>query len=435
VLARDNDPFFKGTPAHIRDAEWFAHIWADFGYTTGVHLRRVHYQILSTGQTRADGEPYENTLNCWSELCQAGAAARILGLVDPEAFADRRNPDPVLHRMARDASPGAPRIGFYPATWRLPAIDPGELSDVELLLPEPFAAGYDYHPDDQPVLLELWVEKSGVRDVLDPVCRRAGANYMEGIGFESITQTIRLLRRAERHGRPAHVFYVSDFDPAGDGMPVAVARQVQYWREALEIEQEVSLEPIALTHEQAVTYQLPRIPIKDTDRRAGQWEIRYGEGVTELDALEALHPGRLAEIAWHAMRPHLDPDLRSRLILAQREAQRIIFEQWAAASAPLQAEADRLTGEARAIAAEHAQRIAELVAEQLSGLEPFADRAAELVAEAERLARQLDLDLPARPEPEAEGMDGRPLLFDSRRDWLEQLRVFKTQQGRDGNHD
>jgi hypothetical protein len=31
VLARDNDPFFKGTPAHRRDAEWFAGLWADFG--------------------------------------------------------------------------------------------------------------------------------------------------------------------------------------------------------------------------------------------------------------------------------------------------------------------------------------------------------------------------------------------------------------------
>ena len=27
-------------------------------------------------------------------------------------------------------------------------------------------------------------------------------------------------------------------------------------------------------------------------------------------------------------------------------------------------------------------------------------------------------------------MDGRPLLFDSRRDWLEQLHVFKARQNR-----
>jgi hypothetical protein len=398
-----------------------------------VHLRRVHYQVLSTGRTTASGEPYENTVNCWSELCQAGAAARILGLVDAEAFADRRNPDPVVHRMARNVSPGAPRIGFYAPTWKVPEIDPDELSDVELELPEPFASGYDYDPDDQPVLLELWVEKSTMGDVLIPVCRRAGANYVEGAGFESITQVVRLLRRAERHRKPAHIIYVSDFDPAGEGMPVAVARQVQYWQEALEITGDVSIEHVALTHDQAVTFELPRTPIKDTDRRAGRFETRYGAGATELDALEALHPGTLAEVAWHAMQPHIDSNLRRRLTLAQVEAQRIISEQWAEASLALQVAADRLTSEARAVAAEHAERIATLVAEQLSNLEPFAERAAQLQAEAEQLAARLDIDLPARPEPEIEGTDGRPLLFDSRRDWLEQLQVFKARQN--GNHD
>jgi hypothetical protein len=28
-------------------AKWFAELWRQFGYTTGVHLRRVHYQVIS----------------------------------------------------------------------------------------------------------------------------------------------------------------------------------------------------------------------------------------------------------------------------------------------------------------------------------------------------------------------------------------------------
>src|SRR5215217_7220615 len=94
VLAPDNDPFYKGTTAHYRDAEWFTGIWEQFGYRSGVHLRRVHYQILSNELKFADGTPYENTENYWGRLCGASAAARILGLVDVEAFDDRRNPDP-----------------------------------------------------------------------------------------------------------------------------------------------------------------------------------------------------------------------------------------------------------------------------------------------------------------------------------------------------
>lgn len=33
VLAPNNDPFAKGAPAHVRDAEWFAGLWDQFGYS------------------------------------------------------------------------------------------------------------------------------------------------------------------------------------------------------------------------------------------------------------------------------------------------------------------------------------------------------------------------------------------------------------------
>jgi hypothetical protein len=47
VLARQNDPSFVGSKTDLAMAEWFADLWSLFGYTTGVHLRRVHYQLVS----------------------------------------------------------------------------------------------------------------------------------------------------------------------------------------------------------------------------------------------------------------------------------------------------------------------------------------------------------------------------------------------------
>ena len=47
VLAEKNDPFYAGSLAQRAKAEWFAELWAHFGYTTGVHLRRVHYRLVS----------------------------------------------------------------------------------------------------------------------------------------------------------------------------------------------------------------------------------------------------------------------------------------------------------------------------------------------------------------------------------------------------
>jgi hypothetical protein len=85
VLAPNNDPFYSGSEGKKAMAEWFADLWERFGYATGVHLRRIHYRIVSEGNiTRIDGSPYENNRNCWEWLQAASRHARYLGLIDPE---------------------------------------------------------------------------------------------------------------------------------------------------------------------------------------------------------------------------------------------------------------------------------------------------------------------------------------------------------------
>jgi hypothetical protein len=434
VLAPGNDPFYKGTPAHYRDAEWFAGVWEQFGYSYGVHLRRVHYQILSNELEFADGTPYENTENYWSRLCSAGAAARILGLVDVEAFDDRRNPDPVINRMVRQQPLYSPWVSFGTASWTLPELDLDAFADIELDIGSPVPGGYHYDPADQPVLIELWVEKSTMGDVLIPLCQRENINYVEGAGFESITQTVAFLRRAEEHAKPAHIIYISDFDPGGEAMPVGVARQAQYWLHQLHINIDVSIDHAALTHDQCVQFELPRTPIKDSDRRRGGFEARYGTGATELDALEALHPGSLAEIVRYAIAPYVDRGLSSRLAAARREAQLRIDDAWTdAAGQEVEEAARELSLQASAVAAEQAERIQQMVEEALGQLDQFTEAAEQLKVRAELIAAGLDIELPARPEPEIAGLDGDRLLFDSRRHWLQQLAVYKERQNGHSN--
>src|SRR5205085_8591650 len=107
VLAPQNDPFYSGTPNDWALAQWFAGLWNAFGYTTRVHIRRVHYQIISQNPPVAlpNGKPYENTEESWGILNLASKAARYLGLVNPAAFTDRRNPDPVVHASHHSYEP------------------------------------------------------------------------------------------------------------------------------------------------------------------------------------------------------------------------------------------------------------------------------------------------------------------------------------------
>ena len=66
VLAPQNDPFYTGTPNDCALAEWFGGLWHAFGYSSGVHIRRVHYQIISQKPPVClpNGKPYENTEEC-----------------------------------------------------------------------------------------------------------------------------------------------------------------------------------------------------------------------------------------------------------------------------------------------------------------------------------------------------------------------------------
>ncbi len=58
ALAPVNDPFYAGSPARRRAAEWFASLWGRFLLKPGVHLRRIHYVLVSQANVvMADGTP------------------------------------------------------------------------------------------------------------------------------------------------------------------------------------------------------------------------------------------------------------------------------------------------------------------------------------------------------------------------------------------
>ena len=282
TLGQANDPFYIGTDRHQRMAEWFAGLWERGGFTVA-HLRRVHYQMLSTGARRHDGSPYENTEGCWSELGYAARYARYLGLADAEAIVDKRNAPAVVNCPPRkwgETEPAALLEDDWTG-WHIPWFS---VSAPRLDMPGVAAYGYDYEHADQAALLEVWVEKSTMDDILSPLCAGLGINLVTGKGHESITAIIALLRRAEQHGRAAHILYVSDFDPAGDSMPVAVARQAEFWADRLGISQRITVQPVALTRAQVRGHALPPIPIKDTDRRAPNFRGRHDvAGAVELD--------------------------------------------------------------------------------------------------------------------------------------------------------
>jgi hypothetical protein len=115
------------------------------------------------------------------------------------------------------------------------------------------------------------------------------------------------------------IFYISDFDPSGDQMPVSVARKVEWFaREKYKFPFDVKLKAIALNHDQVTNFRLPGIPTKEGDSRAKSFIERFGDRATELDALEALFPGELARVIREALEPYYDRE-NPKKVLAEND--------------------------------------------------------------------------------------------------------------------
>jgi hypothetical protein len=156
VLAHQNDPFFVGSKTDLAMTEWFANLWSLFGYTTGVHLRRLHYQLVSQEvATKHNGKPYENTEGCWAYLCNAGKYARSLELVDAAAFVDRRNPSP---RVYMEPEPrDTPYWTYDFPNWFMPWIRTDLGVDIDWDIPILTAERYEYYDILQPYHVEVWL--------------------------------------------------------------------------------------------------------------------------------------------------------------------------------------------------------------------------------------------------------------------------------------
>lgn len=410
VLSTQNDPFYSGTDTDTRNAEWFADLWERFGYQQGVHLRRVHYRVVSQEMpvTMPDGKPYENTDVCWQFLIVAAKKARYLGLVDPAAFDDRRVQPPV--------------IKYEPEGSGVEIDIDGYDFDDNLQLPEmPEFPEYRVHARvDQPYQVEIWTEKSTMNDILLPLCEKYRVNLVAGVGEISITQPVLLMQRLANTKKPCRILYVSDFDPAGLSMPVAAARKIEFYARNNGGNLDIELYPVVLTHQQCLDYKLPRSPIKETERRAGAFEGRWGSGATELDALESLYPGELKKILESYIKQFHDEELHLRVKECENNMQR------------------HLDGIADDVRDEYREIFDDLAREYRQLREDIQDRVQGLNERTGRLMQDIEEELYSRmpaytddilPEVESPGAMPEEPLFDSSREYMDQLQHYKFFQG------
>jgi hypothetical protein len=306
VLAAQNDPFRVDTPARHRDGEWLAMQADRLGLGDRIiHLRGLHYMLVSGEVTKADGKPYTNTDPDWTWLQgNAAKAARWLGYIPFQQIADHRNAEPVV------------RIFEY--------ADPSPLlkAGVEIDIPtadqfEP-RVEVDGFTGIQPFKLVMFGERASLEDILSPICERRQADLYLPTGEISDTLLYRMAATAAVDGRRMVVLTFSDCDPSGWQMPISIARKLQGLAPlvggfAFEVRR------VALSPDQVRQHGLPSTPLKETERRADRWQREMGTAQTEIDALAALQPDLLRRMANSAVRPFFDTSLERRVAEAKQD--------------------------------------------------------------------------------------------------------------------
>src|ERR1035441_3018483 len=208
------------------------------------------------------------------------------------------------------------------------------------------------------------------------------------------------------------ILYFADCDPGGWQMAISVARKLQALRDLEFSDLDFEVRRVALTPDQVREYRLPSTPLKATEKRADKWQEAMGVEQTEIDALAALRPELLEQIARDGVAPFYDYSLRKRVRAAHLE--------WLdVAQAALDAQIDQ---------------------EQLARIRENAERKlAELKGEVKAINDALrmgvgDVDLPEAvvPEPELNGQPDRLPLIDSDDSFAEQTRRLKQSKAYEG---
>lgn len=300
VLSSQRDPYRLDTPANHRVGAWLVSALEEVGHNVHggrIHLRGLHYKLVGRVEL-PDGSPYINSDDCWLFLSEKAAkAARYLGYLPWAAIKDNRNSAPLVYR----AEQSRPFWGI-----RCAGVDV-ELPDD--LAPEFYLAGdLHYQPYQQIVI----AEKSGVIDLLQPVCKSMQATLATPTGEISDTMVYDLLRGASEDGRPLVVHQLGDFDPAGWQMAVSTSRTIQALVDTQFPYLDVTVHAIGLTREQCEEWKLPSSPLKAEEKRADKWMSNMGWEQTELDAAIALKPRKFARMVRDALAQYHDPDVAAK---------------------------------------------------------------------------------------------------------------------------
>lgn len=168
---------------------------------------------------------------------------------------------------------------------------------------------------DQPVYVEIWLEKDALAGVLVEETKVWDVPLMVTRGYPSLSYLYEAAQAIGAEDKPAYLYYFGDYDPSGlDITRSTEARLRQFAPDA-----DIHFERVAVTPEQIRDYNLPTRPTKQSDSRSKGFA---GESV-EVDALAST---TLRQMARSCIEQHVDYSALTVLQAAEHSERLIIYK-------------------------------------------------------------------------------------------------------------
>lgn len=256
-------------------------------------LRQLYYQLVSKNVIANEDRQYK-------KLGRLLVEGRMAGIVDWDAIEDR------LRTPTR----------------------PYAVDDIADALDDTFNQYRLQRQKGQDVLVEVWVEKDAISNVLKRVTEKYGVSILVNRGYGSASAMKDAYDRykyALSYGGKDDVviLYLGDHDPIGLDMIRDIEERVGFMLSRDSLDRKFSVEPIALTMTQIRKYNPPSNPAKITDSRSGEYIAKYGRVSWEVDALP---PEVLHKVLEDAIRAEIDVDKYDKVVKLEAKEKAIIGE-------------------------------------------------------------------------------------------------------------
>jgi hypothetical protein len=168
------------------------------------------------------------------------------------------------------------------------------------------------------VSVEIWVEKSTAADLVAPIAEKYGVNVVTSMGDISLTAVWKFVERVSDIRKPVRIFFISDFDPAGENMPISAARKIEFLLRQCKLKRrlDIKLKPLLLTRKQCEMFRLPGIPVSEKFGKNCSFIKYHGQLVVELHALEVARPGYAEKLVEERMSEYVDLGKLTRFVKA-----------------------------------------------------------------------------------------------------------------------